>query len=166
VIESGELVNDDIVTDLLRDIIRPLRDETSSFLFDGYPRTVEQVKRLEKLCEEFHLGQLAVINLEVPEETLILRLTGRRICGACGATFNIYFQPTRQAGVCDNCSGPLTKRVDDEPETVRERLRVYHGQSSPVLKIYQEQGRLYSIDATGGTEDVFRKISKIIEENY
>lgn len=166
VMESGELVSDDIVTDLLRDIIRPLREETASFLFDGYPRTVAQVGNLEKLLEEFHLPQPAVINLEVPDETLILRLTGRRLCASCGATFNIYFQPTRQAGICDQCSGPLTKRVDDDPETVRERLRVYHAQCLPVLKIYQERGALYSIDATGGTDEVFKKIATIIEENY
>lgn len=166
VMESGELVSDEIVTDILRDIIRPLRKETGSFLFDGYPRTVEQVACLEAICEEFSLPAPAVINLEVPEETLILRLTGRRLCGSCGATFNIYFQPTRQAGVCDVCSGPLTKRVDDEPETVRERLRVYHGQSSPVLKIYQERGALHSIEATGSADEVFKKIIRIIEDNY
>lgn len=166
VMESGELVNDDIVTDLLRDIIRPLREQTASFLFDGYPRTVEQIHRLETLCDEFGLPSPALINLEVPEETLILRLTGRRICSECRATFNIYFSPTRQPGVCDLCAGPLTKRVDDNPETVRERLRVYHEQSFPVLDHYRELGQLYSIDATGSTEEVSQKIAKVIEENY
>ena len=166
IMESGELVGDDLVTDLLRDIIRPLRSKTASFLFDGYPRTLEQVKRLEMLCEEFDLPDAAVINLEVPEETLILRLTGRRICGSCGATYNIYFWPTRQAGLCDNCAGPLTKRVDDSPETVRERLRVYHGQCSPVLEHYRGHGQLYTIDATGGADEVFQKICRVIEENY
>ncbi len=166
VIERGELVGDALVTELLRDIIRPLRPMTESFLFDGYPRTGAQVEQLGILCDEFALAPPTVINLHVPEETLILRLTGRRICADCKSTYNIYFKPTRQAGVCDNCAGPLTKRVDDNPETTRERLRVYHEQSSPVLRIYGEQGMLYTIDATGSSDDVFRKISRIIEENY
>ncbi|HMX62960.1 MAG TPA: adenylate kinase [Candidatus Sumerlaeota bacterium] len=166
VIERGELVSDELVTEMLREIIRPLRDTTDSFLFDGYPRTTPQVEQLANLCEEFSLSHPAVINLHVPEETLILRLTGRRICADCKATYNIYFKPTRQAGVCDECSGPLTKRVDDNPETTRERLRVYHEQSAPVLRIYGEQGVLYTIDATGSTDDVAKKISRIIEENY
>ncbi len=147
VIEKGELVSD-------------------SFLFDGYPRTVSQIDLLEKLCEEFRLSAPVVINLEVPEETLILRLTGRRICADCGAVFNVYFQPTRQAGVCDVCAGPLTKRVDDNTETTRERLRVYQEQSAPVLNVYRERGQLYSIDATGGSDEVNAKIFKIIELNY
>jgi adenylate kinase len=166
VIERGELVNDDIVTDLLRSIIAPQRASTDSFLFDGYPRTLDQVGRLEALCEEFRLQVPAVINLHVSEETLILRLTGRRICADCKATFNIYFKPVRHAGVCDVCAGPLTKRVDDSPETTRERLRVYYAQSQPVLDVYAELGRLYTIDASGSSDEVFKKIARIIEENY
>src|SRR5690606_15370211 len=109
-----------------------LRGKTDSFLFDGYPRTVEQARRLETVCDDFNLSHPATINLHVPEETLTLRMTGRRICADCRSAYNIYFRPSRQAGVCDSCSGPLTKRVDDSPETVRERLRVYHDQSEPV----------------------------------
>lgn len=165
-IEKGELVGDDLVTELLRDIIAPLRSNTDSFLFDGYPRTVTQVSRLNAICDEFRLTQPAVINLHVPEESLILRLTGRRICADCKSTFNVYFKPTRQAGVCDACAGPLTKRVDDSAETTRERLRVYHEQTAPVLGIYGELGALYTIDATGSSDNVFRKIHAIIEENY
>ena len=166
IIERGELVDDDMVTDLLRSIIVPHRGETDSFLFDGYPRTLEQIDRLDKICGEFNLTPPAVINLHVPEETIILRLTGRRICGDCGATFNIYFKPTRATGICDVCAGPLTKRIDDSPEATRERLRVYHMQSAPVIEGYAERGALYTIDATGATEDVYRKIKKVIEENY
>ncbi|MCC5877161.1 MAG: adenylate kinase [Candidatus Sumerlaeia bacterium] len=166
VISRGELVDDDMVTDLLESIIAPKRKDTDSFLFDGYPRTVEQVHRLDGLCETLNLVPPAVINLHVPEETILLRLTGRRICGHCGATFNAYFRPTRVAGVCDVCSGPLTKRVDDSPETTRERLRVYSSQSAPVLDTYGERGVLYTIDATAGADDVYRKITRIIEENY
>ncbi|CAN5379221.1 adenylate kinase [soil metagenome] len=165
-IERGELVGDELVTEMLRAIIEPLRLTTDSFLFDGYPRTVAQVPRLDSICEDFDLSPPALINLHVPEETLILRLTGRRICADCKATFNIYFRPTRQAGVCDNCAGPLTKRVDDNPETTRERLREYHEKSAPVIGVYAERGTLYNIDATGSSDEVFRKITTIIEESY
>lgn len=166
VIARGELVGDDLVTELLRGIIEPRRAQTDSFLFDGYPRTVNQIRELDKLLTLFNLTEPAVINLEVPEETLILRLTGRRICANCGAVFNIYYKPTRQVGVCDVCLGPLTKRVDDSPETTRERLRVYHEQTAPVLEVYHEHGNLYSIDATGGSDEVFEKIVRIIETTY
>ena len=166
VMESGELVSDDIVTDLLREIIRPLRPKTDRFLFDGYPRTVEQVNRLDGLIEEFDLPKPLVINLEVPEDLIMRRLTGRRVCENCGATYNVYFDPPEKEGICDRCGGPLTKRSDDEPETVRERLRVYNAQSSPVLDIYRQRGRFHSIDATGSAEEVFNEVSRIIEENY
>lgn len=162
----GELVSDDLVTDLLSSLIRQHRSQSDSFLFDGYPRTLEQTARLERLCEEYRLSPPACIKLDVPDQTLILRLSGRRICASCGATFNIYFKPTRHAGVCDICSGPLTKRVDDSADTVRERLRVYHNQSAPVLDYYRDHGLLYTIDANGSSDEVFRKITAIIEENY
>lgn len=165
-IAKGELVPDELVTELLRSIIGPLREGTDSFLFDGYPRTLTQTESLERICEEFRLPSPACINLHVPEETLLLRLTGRRICAECRAVFNIHFKPTREAGVCDVCAGPLTKRVDDYPETVHERLRVYHEQSSPVLKYYSDRGVLYEIDASGGADEVFEKIKAVIEQNY
>lgn len=166
VMSRGELVDDQTVSGLLESIIAPRRTETDSFLFDGYPRTVDQVRHLDDLCERLNLTPPAVINLHVPEETILLRLTGRRICSQCGATTNVYFSPTRIAGVCDVCAGPLTKRVDDSPEATRERLRVYHEQSFPVLECYAERGALYTIDATSSPDEVYRKIRKIIEENY
>ncbi len=166
IMERGGLVGDELVTDLLRSIIGEHRDTTDSFLFDGYPRTRQQVMNLDQVIEEFNLSPPAVIQLDVPDETLILRLTGRRLCAHCRAVFNIYFSPARQNGVCDICAGPLMKRVDDNPETTRERLRVYHGQSRPVLEQYQERGLLYTIDATGSADEVFRKINSVIEENY
>ncbi len=166
VIERGDLVGDEVVTELLREIIGEKRAGTDSFLFDGYPRTLNQVHLLNGLLEEFRLPEPSVINLVVPEEALMLRLTGRRICSVCRATFNIHFKPTRQAGVCDVCSGPLTKRVDDSPETTRERLRVYHEQSAPVLEEYQEHGKLHNIDASGSAEEVFEKITRVLEMSY
>lgn len=166
IMERGALVGDDLVTELLGSIIGQHRETTDSFLFDGYPRTRQQVKNLDELIEEYNLSPPAVIVLDVPDETLILRLTGRRICAHCRAVFNIYFSPARQNGVCDVCAGPLMKRVDDNPETTRERLRVYHEQSRPVLDLYSDRGLLYTIDATGNAEEVFRKINAVIEENY
>ncbi len=165
VMEKGELVSDEIVNGVLREIIGQKRGESDGFLFDGYPRNIEQARQLDTICGEFSLSHPSVMNLDVPEENLLLRLTGRRICGQCKATYNIHFQPTRQAGVCDECSGPLIKRADDEPDTVRERLRVYKEESAPVLDYYGELGRLHTLDAAGDSDQVFEKITSIIEEN-
>jgi adenylate kinase len=166
VIARGELVSDELVTKLLREKISPLRNASDSFLFDGYPRTIGQAHILSDLCEEFSLQTPAVLNLHVPDEPLIRRLTGRRLCPSCGAVFNIYFKPSHQAGVCDVCSGPLVRRVDDDPDTTRERLRIYHEQSTPVLDYYAEHGILYTIDADGSSEDVFAKVRSVVEEHY
>ncbi|MBI1292752.1 adenylate kinase [bacterium] len=166
IIARGELVSDALVTSLLREKIAPLRENTDSFLFDGYPRTVPQAATLAEICDEFRLQPPATLNLHVPDELLIRRLTGRRICPSCGEVFNIYFKPSTLAGVCDVCAGPLVKRVDDDPETTRERLRIYHDQSSPVLDYYAERGVLYTIDANGTTDEVFEKIRSVIEEHY
>lgn len=165
-ISKGELVPDEMVTEMLRNIIGPLREETSSFLFDGYPRTIIQAVTLENLCEEFNLEHPACIKLHVPDKELMDRLTGRQICADCKSVFNIYLKPTRWAGVCDVCSGPLTRRVDDSAETVHERLRVYHEQSEPVIQHYRDHGMLYEIDASVGPDEVFHKITQVIEENY
>jgi adenylate kinase len=166
IIARGELVSDELVTSLLREKIAPLRGNTDSFLFDGYPRTVPQAHTLAEICDEYQLQLPATLNLHVPEELLIRRLTGRRICPSCGEVFNIYFKPSTLSGVCDICAGPLVKRVDDDPDTTRERLRIYHDQSAPVLDFYAERGVLYTIDANGPTDEVFAKIRSVIEEHY
>lgn len=166
IMARGELVSDELVTELLRTAIVARRAETDSFLFDGYPRTTSQVGQLDQLCEEQKLQQPAVVLLHVPDETLLLRMTGRRICTECKRSYNVYFSPSRRSGVCDFCHAPLMKRVDDNAETIRERLKIYHDQSVPVLKQYEKRGVLATIDATGDTELVFQKISRILEQYY
>lgn len=166
VIERGELVSDEMVTDMLRSMIRPLREQTDSFLFDGYPRTIQQLHNLDVLVEEFTLTRPAVINLQVSDETLVLRMTGRRICAECKNTFNVYFSPPKNAGVCDVCQGPLLKRVDDNVESISERLRIYHEQSGPVLAEYESRGQLITLDGTEPSQVVFAKIGAALSEFY
>ncbi|MBI5154956.1 adenylate kinase [Candidatus Poribacteria bacterium] len=165
-VECGELIPDDMVTELVRRVVAGIRGNTDSILFDGYPRTVEQVRDLDQILEEYNLSQPAIVNLEVPDEILMLRMTGRRICTECRRTYNVYLNPTRIPGVCDNCGGPLMQRVDDNADTVKERLRVYSWQTKPVLQLYENRGALNNIDGTGASQDVFARICDILTEQY
>jgi adenylate kinase len=165
-VEHGELIPDAMVTDLVRTVVRENRQDTDSFLFDGYPRTVEQVGDLDGICEEFTLTPPAIVNLAVPNEVLMLRLTGRRLCAECKRGFNVYLDPSRRPGVCDHCGGPLMHRVDDSAETVRERLKVYEAQTRRVLDVYEQRGALHEVDGTGTTQEVFGRICRILAETY
>jgi len=165
-VERGELIPDDMVTDLVIEFVKEKRPQTDSFLFDGFPRTTAQIGALDGICERFNLTPAAVVNLEVPESILMLRITGRRICLECKKTFNIYLNhPPKESG-CDIMVCPLLQRADDKPETVRERLRVYHAQTEPVLHDYEMRGNLATINGTGDTEDVFERICTILAEHY
>lgn len=165
-VEKGNLVSDELVSDLVDDFITNNRDKSGSFLFDGYPRTLSQAEQLERIIERHHLGAPAVVILDVPDDELMLRITGRRICADCKRTYNIYLSRLRHEDQCDNCHGPLLQRADDKPETVRERLRVYHEQTEPILHYYEMSGRLSTINGTGTPEQVFERIQKILAEHY
>ncbi|MCB2155405.1 adenylate kinase [bacterium] len=166
IVERGELVPDELVSEVVDKIVVEKRPSTDSFLFDGYPRTVSQVADLDRICEFHTLSSPAIVNLEVPSEILMLRLTGRRLCSECRRTYNVYFDPPKQTGVCDLCHGPLMKRVDDTPETVKERLEVYEQQTKPVLHEYDNRHVLSNIDGTGTTQEVFERIRAILAEQY
>lgn len=165
-VEGGHLIDDDQVSEMVREILRQWRSETDTFLFDGYPRTLRQVEHLEELCAEFGLTSPAVVSLDVPEDILMRRITGRRICLECKKIFNVYFNPPRREDGCDANACPLMQRPDDTPETVSERLRVYHNQTAPVLQHYEMRGRLAAIDGAGETEEVFERICAILAEHY
>lgn len=164
-VERGELIPDDLVSQLVEDVISKNRQTSDSFLFDGYPRTISQIGQLESFCEQYNLTAPVIVALDVPESVLMLRITGRRICLECKKTFNIYMQHPMDEG-CDVHQCPLLQRADDKPETVRERLRVYHRQTEPVLLHYEMQGRLARINGSGATEEVFERIHAILSETY
>jgi len=164
-VKRGELISDEMVSSLVEDFIRQKRSFSDSFLFDGYPRTLAQIDDLEAICDQFNLTRPAVVCLDVPESVLMLRITGRRICQECKKTFNIFMHHPTEEG-CDIHACPLLQRPDDKPETVRERLRVYHQQTEPVMAHYEMQGRLARINGSGDANQVFERVEKILSEQY
>ncbi len=155
--DRGELVPDELVCDIAFD--RLSRDDCEKgFLLDGFPRTVNQAERLDAFLENNGRKLDAVIDLEVDEEELIRRLTGRRICRNCQASYHIINMPPKREGVCDICGGELYQRDDDTEETARNRIRVYNEQTLPLTGYYRRSGRRVGIDGSGGVDKVFADI--------
>lgn len=139
-IDKGELVPDEVVIALVRDrLAQP--DCKNGFILDGFPRTIEQAEALESLGVEID----KVVSLEVDDETIVHRLFGRRQCEKCGATYHLEYKPPKQPGVCDICGGTLAVRHDDEPQTVKARLEVYHRTTEPLKDFYRQRGKLITV---------------------
>ncbi|MEZ3115292.1 adenylate kinase [Halobaculum sp. MBLA0147] len=152
--DAGELVPDAVVNEI---VVTALAD-ADGFVLDGYPRNLDQA---EYLSEQTELDY--VVFLDVPEAELVDRLTGRRVCDDCGATFHVDFDPPAEQGVCDDCGGELVQREDDTEETVRERLRVYAEETEPVVEHYRELGSLVEVSGEGTPDDVFDRFVDVIE---
>jgi len=143
--DAGRLVPDEVMLGLIRDVL-PTGAYRDGFLLDGFPRTVEQARGLDRLLDEAGAGLDAVLSLEIPDGELIRRLGNRRSCEACGEPYNLESRPPQADGVCDRCGGRLVQRDDDRPETVQRRLEVYHEQTEPVKAYYADRGLLTSVD--------------------
>ncbi|MEC7839595.1 MAG: adenylate kinase [Chlamydiota bacterium] len=151
-LESGNLVPDEIVVDMLIDRVQA-DDCSEGYLLDGFPRSLPQALALEK-----ELGDdvnLIVLNIQVPDESIVKRIEGRMTCKSCGTIFNKYFSPSKTGEVCDRCSGELIHRSDDNAEVVRERLKVYHSQTAPLEEFYAKQKVLTSVNGEQAPEQVF-----------
>ena len=136
-IDSGALVPDEVIIGIINE--RLAQDDCKNgYILDGVPRTIAQAEALEKAGIAFD----AVVSIEISEEEILRRMTGRRVCGACGASYNVEFVPPRREGICDSCGGRLIQRKDDTPETVRERLKVYHTETEPLVDFYAKRGLL------------------------
>ncbi|HON34602.1 MAG TPA: adenylate kinase [Synergistales bacterium] len=144
--DSGGLVPDDVIIAMMRERLQE-PDCRGGFILDGFPRTVPQAEALDRLLEEMGINLDGVILFEVPRQLVIDRLTGRRVCGSCGEIYNVRFKNTATPGVCDRCGGELTQRDDDREEVVIRRLEVYEEQTAPLIRYYEEQGRLIRVDA-------------------
>lgn len=155
---AGHLVKDEIVASLVAERINQA-DCEQGYVLDGFPRTVNQVKLLEKMdnCQEE-----IVFEIYVPEEIIIERLTNRRLCSSCGAVYNIITSPPRRADICDLCGGYLIQRDDDRPEVIRERLKVYEAEIKEIVDYYQQKGVLYRVDGRGSVEEVFERIESLL----
>lgn len=162
-INAGQLVPDELVIDLVEDRLQQ-DDCKNGYLLDGFPRTIYQAEQLDKFLEENGQKLDAVINFEVGHDTLIDRLTGRRICKKCGAGFHIRNIPPKVEGVCDRCGGELTQRKDDTLETAEKRIEVYHESTAPLIGYYTNTGALKNFNAEKDHDVVFEEIVKELGE--
>ena len=161
--DQGLLVPDELVVDLVVDRVNQ-EDCSKGYVLDGFPRTIPQAEALDKALTEMGQSIDYAINVEVPDENIVQRMSGRRACVNCGATYHIVYAPTKKENVCDTCEGELILRDDDKPETVQKRLNVYHEQTQPLIDYYTEQDKLVEVDGTIDIEKVFDAIVKILGE--
>lgn len=161
--DKGELVPDELVVDLVVDRIKA-DDCTNGYVLDGFPRTIPQAEALDAALAAINDKVDYAINVEVPDENIINRMSGRRACVACGATYHVVHIPTKVEGVCDKCGAELILRDDDKPETVKNRLNVYHEQTQPLIDYYTAKNVLHEVDGTKAMEDVFSSIVSILGE--
>ena len=160
---QGLLVPDELVVDLVVDRLNQ-EDCKNGFVLDGFPRTIPQAEALRDALKEMNTAIDYAINVDVPDENIIRRMAGRRACIRCGATYHIEYNPPKVEDTCDHCENNLVLRYDDEPETVKKRLGVYHEQTKPLIDYYTNAGKIRIIDGTMDIEDVFAAIVTILGE--
>ena len=161
--DQGLLVPDELVVDLVVDRVNQ-EDCANGYVLDGFPRTIPQAEALDNALEALGQSMDYAINVEVPDENIVNRMSGRRACVDCGATYHIVYAPTKVENVCDNCQGGLILREDDKPETVQKRLNVYHEQTQPLIDYYTAKNILVEVDGTVDINDVFGAIVKVLGE--
>ncbi len=160
---KGELVPDELLITIIRDrLSKP--DCSKGFLLDGYPRTVPQADALQMILTESNKKLDVVLNIEVDDEELIKRLSGRRVCASCGMSYHMIFNPPKEDEICDKCKGKLYQREDDKPEAIRNRLIVYKKQTQPLIEYYTRKGLLRTVDGGKDIPEIFEDIKKILEK--
>ncbi len=159
--DKGLLVPDDVTVKIVEDRLQK-DDCKAGFLLDGFPRNVDQADSLKKVLNEMNTKVDGALNIEVSDEELLVRLTGRRVCKTCGQSFHVKFQPPKQEGVCDACGGPLYQRDDDSLETAKNRLTVYKAQTEPLINYYKNEDVLFDINGEQDVEKVFEDIVAVI----
>ena len=160
--EKGQLVPDEVIHNIIVDRLSQ-DDIKRGFLFDGYPRTVAQAIDLADILKQLNMKIDAVLNLNVDDEVVIKRITGRRTCPKCGSIFNTYYSPSKVEGICDNCGASLTVRADDNEESLKVRLEEFHKNTSPVIDYYKKDGLVHDINADQDREEEFKDIQKVLE---
>lgn len=148
-VNAGQLVPDAVVIEMVNERLKQ-DDCKNGFILDGFPRTVAQAEALEEMGVQID----AVVDIQVPDAVITDRLSGRKACLACGATYHMEFQPPKVDGICDRCGADLVVRKDDQPETIQERLKVYHDQTQPLVDFYRARGVLKEVDGTKPVEEV------------
>lgn len=163
VMERGELVSDELVNNMMFDAIRALKS-SKGFILDGYPRTLVQSEALEKFFAKEKIALTAAINFMASEKVLVDRLSGRRGCPKCGKIYHVRNMPPKKDGICDVDGEKLTTRKDDEPETILNRLKVYHESTRPLVEFYRERGLLHDVPAEGDAPSVQKVLEKLFEK--
>ena len=162
-IDKGKLVSNDLVIELvLERLWRP--DTEDGYVLDGFPRKKSQAKALSKALDQHHDKIDVVIDIEVPDEMIVERLSGRRTCTLCPVTFHIQHSPPKEEGICDVCGGELFRRHDDEPEIIKKRIKVYHRKTEPLIEYYREKGILKVVDGRSDIGTIFEEIKEILAE--
>ncbi len=159
--DQGLLVPDELVVDLVVDRVNQA-DCEKGYVLDGFPRTIPQAEALDNALAALNQRVDYAINVEVPDANIVNRMSGRRACVGCGATYHIEYAPTKVENICDTCQGELILREDDKPETVQKRLNVYHEQTQPLIDYYTKKGVLAEVDGTVDINDVFAAIVQIL----
>ena len=152
--DQGMLVPDELTCDLVVDRIKQ-DDCKDGYILDGFPRTIPQAECLDKALDALNDKIDFAVNVEVPDENIIRRMSGRRACLSCGRTYHIVYNPPKEEGICDECKKELVLRDDDKPETVEKRLKVYHEQTQPLIDYYRNKGVLAEVDGTRDMQEVF-----------
>ena len=161
---KGELVPDELLITIIRDrLSKP--DCSKGFLLDGYPRTVPQADALQMILTESNKKLDVVLNIDVDDEELIKRLSGRRVCSACSMSYHMIFNPPQEDEICDKCKGKLYQREDDKPEAIRNRLMVYKKQTQPLIEYYIRKSILRTVDGGKDIPEIFKDIKKILEKH-
>lgn len=156
--DAGDLVPDEVVIGVLKDRIAQ-DDAKNGFILDGFPRTVPQAEALEKMGVQID----KVIEIDVPDEAITARMSGRRVCEKCGNSYHIEFKPTKVEGICDACGGNVVQRADDKPETVVARLKTYHEKTAPLKDFYQAKGKLVSVQGQNEIEETSKLVLAAIK---
>lgn len=159
--DQGLLVPDELTVRLLLDRVSQ-EDCKNGYVLDGFPRTIPQANVLDEALEKIGDQIDYAIDVDVPDENIVRRMSGRRACLSCGATYHVVYAPPKKEGICDTCGSELVLRDDDKPETVQNRLHVYHEQTQPLIDFYARKGVLRTVDGTQAVEDVFEAICKIL----
>jgi len=157
IMEAGQLVSDDIMLGIISERLRET-DAEDGFILDGFPRTEQQALDLAELLDELGQPLDGAVLMDVPFEILMKRLTGRRTCSATGKLLNVYFSPPEELEACKEAGGELIQRDDDNEETIRNRLEVYREQTEPLIEFYQKRGKLTTVDADGGIDEVYDRL--------
>ena len=164
-IEKGALVPDEVITKMVDQKLTKDLKPSQGFMLDGYPRNQAQAQELDAILKKINTELDCVLNMDASLPVILSRISGRRICKKCGAVYHLTNKPPKVKDICDECSGPLYQRSDDNEETIKNRMAVYNTSTSPILEYYRKQNKLISFDGDKKTDVIFAEFVKYINEN-